>query len=98
MHEFLLLALVIIYLVISYAPISGAPKPTWQGQHNEPPPRVTQKRMPQALMIPISVHEPKFFGVSGKIRRAIFDTEITLPHSYKTCPERGPAAGGLVEG
>jgi hypothetical protein len=36
MHEFLLLALVIIYLVISYAPISGAPKPTWQDQHNEP--------------------------------------------------------------
>jgi hypothetical protein len=35
MHEFLLLALVIIYLVISYAPISGASKPTWQGQHNE---------------------------------------------------------------
>jgi hypothetical protein len=30
MNEFLLLALVIIYLVISYVPISGAPKPTWQ--------------------------------------------------------------------
>ena len=35
MNEFLLLALVIVYLVISYVPISGAPKPTWQGQPNE---------------------------------------------------------------
>jgi hypothetical protein len=35
MNEFLLLALVIVYLVISYAPISGAPNPTWQGQPNE---------------------------------------------------------------
>jgi hypothetical protein len=35
MNEFLLLALVIIYLVISYVPISGAPPPTWQSQPNE---------------------------------------------------------------
>jgi hypothetical protein len=35
MNEFLLLVLVIVYLVISYVPISGAPKPTWQGQSNE---------------------------------------------------------------
>jgi hypothetical protein len=35
MNEFLLLALVIIYLVISYVPISSAPKPTWQIQRNE---------------------------------------------------------------
>ena len=35
MNEFLLLALVIIYVVISYVPISGAPKATWQGQANE---------------------------------------------------------------
>ena len=35
MNEFLLLALVIIYLVISYVPISGAPTPTWQSQRNE---------------------------------------------------------------
>jgi hypothetical protein len=35
MNEFLLLALIIIYLAISYVPISGAPKPTWQGQRNE---------------------------------------------------------------
>jgi hypothetical protein len=35
MNEFLLLALVIIYLVISYVPISGAPTPTWQSQPNE---------------------------------------------------------------
>jgi hypothetical protein len=35
MNEFLLLALVIIYLVISYVPISAAPEPTWQGQSNE---------------------------------------------------------------
>ena len=35
MNEFLLLALVIIYVVISYVPISGAPKATWQGQPNE---------------------------------------------------------------
>jgi hypothetical protein len=35
MNEFLLLALVIIYLVISYAPISGASKPTWQSQRDE---------------------------------------------------------------
>ena len=34
MNEFLLLALVIVYLVISYMPISGAPKATW-GQPNE---------------------------------------------------------------
>jgi hypothetical protein len=30
MNEFLLLALVIVYLVISYVPISGAPKATWK--------------------------------------------------------------------
>jgi hypothetical protein len=35
MNEFLLLVLVIIYLVISYVPISGAPKPTWQTQPDE---------------------------------------------------------------
>ena len=35
MNEFLLLALVIIYLVISYVPISGAPKPTWLIQRDE---------------------------------------------------------------
>ena len=35
MNEFLLLALVIIYLVISYVPISGAPTPTWQSRPNE---------------------------------------------------------------
>jgi preprotein translocase subunit SecY len=35
MNEFLLLALVIVYLVISYVPISGAPKATWQAQPNE---------------------------------------------------------------
>jgi hypothetical protein len=35
MNEFLLLALVIVYLVISYVPISGAPTPTWQSQRNE---------------------------------------------------------------
>jgi hypothetical protein len=35
MNEFLLLALVIIYLVISYVPISGAPKATWQSHRNE---------------------------------------------------------------
>jgi hypothetical protein len=35
MNEFLLLALIIIYLAISYVPISGAPKPTWQGQPSE---------------------------------------------------------------
>jgi hypothetical protein len=35
MNEFLLLALVIVYLVISYVPISGAPKVTWQAQPNE---------------------------------------------------------------
>jgi hypothetical protein len=35
MIEFLLLALAIVYLVISYVPISGAPKATWQAQPNE---------------------------------------------------------------
>jgi hypothetical protein len=35
MNEFLLLVLVIIYLVISYAPISGTPKPTWQSRRND---------------------------------------------------------------
>ena len=35
MNEFLLLALVIVYLVISYVPISGAPNPTWQGEPND---------------------------------------------------------------
>lgn len=35
MNEFLLLALVIVYLVISYVPISGAPKPSWQIQRND---------------------------------------------------------------
>jgi preprotein translocase subunit SecY len=35
MNEFLLLALVIIYLVISYVPISGAPKATWQSDREE---------------------------------------------------------------
>jgi hypothetical protein len=35
MNEFLLLVLIIIYLVISYVPISGAPKPTWQTQSND---------------------------------------------------------------
>ena len=35
MNEFLLLALVVIYLVISYAPISDASKGTWQSQRNE---------------------------------------------------------------
>jgi hypothetical protein len=36
MNEFLLLALIIIYLAVSYVPISGVPKPTWQSQHSEP--------------------------------------------------------------
>jgi hypothetical protein len=35
MNEFLLLVLVIIYLVISYVPISGTPKPTWQSRPND---------------------------------------------------------------
>ena len=35
MNEFLLLVLIIIYVVISYVPISGAPKPTWQTQSND---------------------------------------------------------------
>jgi len=35
MNEFLLLVLVIIYLVISYVPISGAPPPSWQSQPTE---------------------------------------------------------------
>jgi hypothetical protein len=35
MNEFLLLALIIIYLAISYVPISGAPKDTWQNQSKE---------------------------------------------------------------
>jgi hypothetical protein len=35
MNEFLLLTIVIIYLVISYVPISGEPLPTWQSQPNE---------------------------------------------------------------
>jgi hypothetical protein len=35
MHEFLLLALVILYLVISYVPTSEVPKDTWQSQRNE---------------------------------------------------------------
>jgi hypothetical protein len=34
MNEFLLLVLVII-LVISYVPISGTPKPTWQSRPND---------------------------------------------------------------
>jgi hypothetical protein len=34
MNEFLLLALTIIYLAISYVPISGASKDTWQSQGN----------------------------------------------------------------
>jgi hypothetical protein len=37
MNEFLLLVLIIIYLVISYVPISGAPKPTWQTHPNDRP-------------------------------------------------------------
>ena len=39
-----------------------------------PPPRVTQKQMSQALMIPISVHELKFFAYPERYGRAIFDT------------------------
>ena len=35
MNEFLLLVLIVIYLVISYVPISGAPKPNWQIQPND---------------------------------------------------------------
>jgi hypothetical protein len=35
MNEFLFLALVIIYLVIAYLPISGASKPTWQSHRND---------------------------------------------------------------
>ena len=35
MHEFLLLALVIIYLVISYVPSSQVSKDTRQSQRNE---------------------------------------------------------------
>jgi len=35
MNEFLLLALIIIYLVISYVPISGAPKATWQSHRHD---------------------------------------------------------------
>jgi len=35
MHEFLLLALVIIYLVISYVPTSDASKDTRQSQRHE---------------------------------------------------------------
>jgi|GEM_PF-1038357 len=35
MHEFLLLALVIIYLVISYVPTSEVSKDTRQSQRNE---------------------------------------------------------------
>ena len=39
MNEFLLLALVVIYLVISYVPISEVSKDTRQTQRNE---RITQ--------------------------------------------------------
>jgi hypothetical protein len=35
MNEFLFLALVVIYLAISYVPVSGAPKPTLAGQPDE---------------------------------------------------------------
>ena len=35
MNEFLLLALVIIYFAISYVPISGSAKPTWQSERTE---------------------------------------------------------------
>jgi len=35
MNEFLLLALVVIYLVVSYVPISEVSKDTWQSQLNE---------------------------------------------------------------
>jgi hypothetical protein len=35
MNEFLLLALVVIYLVISYVPISEVSKDTWQSPRNE---------------------------------------------------------------
>jgi hypothetical protein len=35
MNEFLFLALVIVYLAISYVPISQAPKDTWQSDRNE---------------------------------------------------------------
>jgi hypothetical protein len=35
MNEFLLLALVIIYLAISYVPVSGTAKGNWQSHGNE---------------------------------------------------------------
>lgn len=35
MNEFLFLALVVIYLAISYVPTPAPPKPTWQVQPDE---------------------------------------------------------------
>jgi len=35
MNEYLLLALVIVYLVITYVPISEAPKDNWQSRRDD---------------------------------------------------------------
>ena len=44
-----------------------------------PPPRVTQKQMSQALMIPILVHEPKIFCIRKDTGVPFSIPEITLP-------------------
>jgi hypothetical protein len=46
MNEFLLVALVVIYLVITYVPISDAPKGAWQSRLNDHSPMATPKQMP----------------------------------------------------
>jgi hypothetical protein len=63
----------------------------------------TLKQMPQALIIPLSVHDAKYFLRIRKDTRVRFSIpEITLSQlkfvqevilPAKTCPERGPMAG-----
>src|SRR4029453_10707625 len=61
-------------------PFQAHPSLLGKASTMRPPPRVTQKQMPQALMIPISVYEPKFFLRIRKDTGVPFSIpEITLP-------------------
>jgi hypothetical protein len=44
-NVFLLVALVIVYLVITYVPISGAPKGDWQSRRDDRFPKATPKQV-----------------------------------------------------
>jgi hypothetical protein len=92
MNEFLFLALVIIYLVISYLPISGASKPTWQSHRNDHSSHgnaETDGTGPHNS--PLDSWRKIFFAYPERYARALFDTRnysLTVKVRSRSHPTR----------